>query len=208
MSRDGHSTRGKQNSLLAIVLATAAFAPGLSVAAFAGDSTSADSAAAASLYEPTVDTTAAPADSTADPSSAKAAATDAAMPAAAPSGSSLAAAPISPPPPTSPTSSSISPATVMVPDSMPAPSYIKRGSPAIAPSTAVIPPATPSQTFNSDNLDSGESDSQIVDYESQGGMQPPPVNSPQDFISDGDDISALGIELREARRKLDNGAEA
>ena len=91
---------------------------------------------------------------------------------------------------------------------MPAPSYIKRGSPAIAPSTAVIPPATPSQTFNSDNLDSGESDSQIVDYESQGGMQPPPVNSPQDFISDGDDISALGIELREARRKLANGAEA
>jgi hypothetical protein len=101
----------------------------------------------------------------------------------------------------SPPSSTSGPAkteTVVVPDSEPEPGYVKRGV-GMPQTTTEIPQASPSTTPGSSNSD-------IVNYE--GSANPnvdPQLHSLQEFINEDDNTSPLGIEVREARRKLKSG---
>ena len=96
--------------------------------------------------------------------------------------------------------------TVMVPDSMPAPPYIKIG-PAILPSTTEIPRAIAGQTVDPSNFVAGRNASEVVEYHPQNGMARPRLRSLQDFVNEGDNRSPLGMELREDRRKLRTGGQ-
>jgi S1-C subfamily serine protease len=68
--------------------------------------------------------------------------------------------------------------------------------------TTEIPQASPSPGDGSNN--------EIVNYESSQNpnVMDPQVHSLQEFISEGDNTSPLGIEVREARRKLKSGGAA
>jgi S1-C subfamily serine protease len=96
----------------------------------------------------------------------------------------------------------------MVPESAPAPPYVQRGG-GIPSTTDVIPeasqaPANPG--VGSSGLVSG---SEIIRYENQD-AQPvgPQLHSLQEFMSEGDITSPLGIEVREGRQKLKSGSQA
>lgn len=139
-----------------------------------------DSAASAPLYENAAD---------AEPaaSAGSAAPENAAIPASASS-------PV--PIPSAPTTE-----TVVVPDSDPEPPYVKR-TVGMPQTTTEIPQASPAAGASSGNSD-------IVNYE--GAQNPnvdPQIHSLQEFISEGDNMSPLGIEVREARRKLKSGRAA
>jgi S1-C subfamily serine protease len=96
--------------------------------------------------------------------------------------------------------------TVMVPESMPAPPYVKGGV-TIPPSIAEIPRAVAGQTVDPGRFVSGRSASEVVEYEPQNEMAQPQLRSLREFISEGDDRSQLGMELREDRRKLKTGPQ-
>ena len=120
---------------------------------------------------------------------------------ATPAASATAVAPASAAPASSP-SASTSPAakteTVVVPDSEPEPEYVKRGV-GMPQTTTEIPQASPSAGVDATG-------NEIVNYEaSQNPNVDPQLHSLQEFINEGDNTSPLGIEVREARRKLTSG---
>jgi len=95
-----------------------------------------------------------------------------------------------------------------VPESMPAPEYVEQGAPA-PPSTTEVPQAAPASQA-SPGMQSHGSDEQTMNYENppQVPLMEPQLHSLQEFINEGtDDESPLGIEVREARRKLNSGPE-
>ncbi len=92
-------------------------------------------------------------------------------------------------------------ATIIVPDSMPAPPFVNQAG-AIPPSTTVIPGT--SGTLPGDAADQN----QIINYEAQQNPQliDPQLHSMQEFMEEeGSESSPLGIEMQEDQRKLDDG---
>lgn len=88
--------------------------------------------------------------------------------------------------------------TVVVPDSEPEPEYVKHGV-EMPQTTTEIPQAGPSP-------EGGATGNEIVNYAtSQNPNVDPQLHSLQEFINEGDNTSPLGIEVREARRKLKSG---
>jgi len=103
---------------------------------------------------------------------------------------------------------------VIVPSSMPAPSYVKEGAD-LPPSTTEIPQAPeapqPSTADGAPEPSTAEidnaADAQAIYYQAHQNPQmiDPQLHSLQEFINEGDESSPLGVELREERRKLNSG---
>src|SRR5437899_2930312 len=130
MRRGGHVIKSRQSLIAALVAAVVALALRPCTVASAADPTPADSAAAAPLYEPAGSANAAPtADLPADGSETAPAPDVAPLPPDSSDTSSEAAASSA-----TPRSGAPMAGTVMVPESMPAPPYVKRG--------VTIPPST------------------------------------------------------------------
>ena len=206
MRTAGGSTRRRAaQSAVAASAAILIALPSLRVPVYAGDATAADTAAAAAMYEPV------PADSSASPSTAKpspgASAVSGAPSATAPStatGASSAPAPAAPP--SEPPSAT---ETVIVPASMPAPSYVKSGA-GVSSTTTEIPQSSIAPEPATAEIDRNADNAQAIDYEARQNPQliEPQLHSLQEFISEGDETSPLGIEVREDRRKLNSGEVA
>lgn len=86
-----------------------------------------------------------------------------------------------------------------------APSVTAQGN-ALPPATTQIPQAIPTASSGEVTLSNG----QIVNYEQSQNpdMDDLQIGSLREFMAEGNQTSPLGIELREARRKLSNGEEA
>jgi hypothetical protein len=98
--------------------------------------------------------------------------------------------------------------TVVVPESMAGPANVEPSAPG-QPSTTEIPQAGPA-TQTGPGVQSHNSDAQTVNYENpqQVPLMEPRLHSLQEFINEGtDDDSPLGIEVREAQRRLRSGVE-
>jgi len=203
MRTAGGSTRRRAaQSAVAASAAILIALPSLRVPVYAGDATAADTAAAAAMYEPV------PADSSASPSTAKpspgasavSGAPSATAPVTATGASSSAPAPAAPLPATE---------TVIVPASMPAPSYVKSGA-GVSSTTTEIPQSSIAPEPATAEIDRNADNAQAIDYEARQNPQliEPQLHSLQEFISEGDETSPLGIEVREDRRKLNSGEVA
>jgi len=96
--------------------------------------------------------------------------------------------------------------TVIVPASMPAPSYVRRGD-NLPPSTTEIPQPAGAPEPGVAEIDRNEADAQTINYEIQQNPQliDPQLRSLQEFIDEGDESSPLGVDLREDQRKLKSG---
>ncbi len=102
--------------------------------------------------------------------------------------------------PESPDDGGADTSTIVVPDSMPAPAGVNQ--------TNVIPSAT--TVIPANGAAAPDDENQIVNYEAQ---QNPPIMDPQlnlqqGFMDEGSEASLIGIEVREAQRKLDDGEVA
>jgi hypothetical protein len=216
MKTDGELIRGAQIRAGAAVWGAIMLALGLCRGAcFAADSAPADTVTAAPLYEAVSDSAA----GSATPSTSGDAAESGAV---APAGSAspltgaasttttapaVSAAP--PSAPASPSEDASTPSsmtgTVVVPDSMLAPTYVKRGA-GFPQTTTEIPQAN----HDSPTMQGSLGGNEIVNYEKDQSepLLEPQLHSLQEFISEGDNTSPLGIELREERRKLRSGSEA
>jgi len=188
---------------VALLIAPVAFD---TTALAAGGSAAADTTSADALYEPVAPApvpaksaagaTLPAATSTSSPSSSEAAAAE---PADLDSDGDAPAAAASPPP-------AVTTETVIVPASMPAPSYIKQGA-GLPPSTTEIPQsaagAPPPGTAEIDPTANAEA----VYYEAQQNPQmiDPQLHSLQEFMSEGPETSPLGLDLHEDQRKLNSG---
>jgi hypothetical protein len=95
--------------------------------------------------------------------------------------------------------------TVIVPASMPAPSYVKQGA-AVLPSTTEIPQSMGAPAPATEDIDRA-TDPQSVYFQARQNPQliDPQLRSLQEFMSEGDESSPLGVELREDQRKLNSG---
>jgi hypothetical protein len=105
--------------------------------------------------------------------------------------------------------------TVTVPDSTPAP--VVETAPEAPQTTTEIPqtaptPAPPTPTLRDVTAGSppADYDDGVIKYEQAKGaeLNAPPIRSLQDFMSEGDVTSPLGIEVREEKRKINAGGEA
>jgi hypothetical protein len=167
----------------------------------AGPSAAADTSAAAAMYEalpsaPSPATSAdaaAPVDSAAEANADPAAAGDDASGAAADS-STPEAAPL------------VTTRTVIVPASMPAPSYVKQSG-HLPSSTTEIPQSGGAPLPGTAEVDGNPADAETLQYDAQQNPQliDPQLHSLQEFIDEGDESSSLGIDLREDQRKLNSG---
>jgi hypothetical protein len=205
MRIDGGSIRGrKAYRVIAAGAALLIVARTECVAAIAADASPADTAVAAALYEP--DVAAASSASKSTTASVKLATT--ATTASAPSDSStdddFAPAPAKPSPPKPVTTE-----TVIVPASMPAPTYVKQDA-AMPPSTIEIPQyAAGPQPGTAEIESSTAPDAQGADYAARHPEQiDPKLRSLQEFMNEDDQISPLGMQLREDQRKLNSGEVA
>jgi hypothetical protein len=99
--------------------------------------------------------------------------------------------------------------TVIVPASMPAPSYSRLGG-GLRPSTPEIPQPTGGPEPGTAEIDRNVADAEAINYEARLNPQQidPKLRSLQDFISEGDESSSLGVDLREEQRKLNSGEVA
>jgi hypothetical protein len=99
--------------------------------------------------------------------------------------------------------------TVIVPASMPAPSYIRQGG-GLPPSTTEIPQSIGPPEPGTAEIERNAANSQAINYEAQPNPQQidPQMRSLQDFINEGDESSPLGVDLREDQRKLNSGEVA
>jgi S1-C subfamily serine protease len=88
---------------------------------------------------------------------------------------------------------------------MPAPSYVKQGA-GVPPSTTEIPQSMGAPEPATADIDRA-TDSQAIYYQARENPQliDPQLHSLQEFISEGDGSSPLGVELREDQRKLNSG---
>jgi S1-C subfamily serine protease len=104
---------------------------------------------------------------------------------------------------------SVTTETVIVPTSIPAPSYIRQGG-GLPPSTTEIPQSIGAPEPAAEEIDRNAADAQVITYEAQQNPQliEPQLHSLQEFISEDDESSPLGMELREERRKLNSGEVA
>lgn len=206
MRTAGGSTRRRAARLAVAVSAAILIAPGgLRAPAYAGGTTAADTAAAAAMYE-AVPTDSSTATSTPKPSTGASAtsvtpSTTASTGAAASASAPAPSGPPSPPPPAT--------ETVIVPASMPAPSYVKSGA-GVPSSTTEIPQSSGAPEPGTAEIDRNADNAQALDYEARQNPQliDPQLHSLQEFISEGDETSPLGIEVREDRRKLNSGEVA
>lgn len=169
-------------------------------AAIAEDARPADSAAAAALYEPEApDVAAASSPNKGATVSAKAATTT--TPASASSDSSASASPVDDPAP-------VTTETVIVPASMPAPTYVKHGA-GMPPSTTEIPQYDAGPQPGTAEIESSAPDTQSADYAAQHPEQiDPQLHSLQEFMDEDDQMSPLGMQLVEDERKLNSGEVA
>jgi hypothetical protein len=212
MKTDGELIRGAQNraggAISGAIILALWLCPG---ACFAADTAPADTATATPLYESVSDSAAGsatlstsddaaepgivvPAASVSPATGVAAKATTPALPAGTPSVSDSPAAAVS-----TPSSNS---GTVVVPDSMPAPAYVNRDA-GFQQTTTEIRQVNP-------DLSTMQGGSEIVNYEKDQSepLLDPQLHSLQEFISEVDNTSPLGVELREERRKLRSGSEA
>lgn len=93
--------------------------------------------------------------------------------------------------------------TIIVPDSMPEPAVANQAN-VIPPATTVVPSngaAAPAAAAN---------ENQIINYETQQNpaMIDPQLSMQQGFMEEGSEVSLIGIEVREAQRKLNDGEVA
>jgi hypothetical protein len=99
--------------------------------------------------------------------------------------------------------------TVIVPATMPAPSYVKQGG-NLPPSTTEIPQSGGPPEPGTAEIERNATDAQAINYEAQTNPQEidPQMRSLQDFINEGDESSPIGVDLREEQRKLNSGEVA
>jgi hypothetical protein len=176
------------------------------VAAIAADARPADSAAAAALYEPEAP------DAAAASSAAKAATTTASVSSDSTSSDSSANAPsaddTAPTTSKSPPLAPVTTETVIVPASMPAPTYVKQDA-GMPPSTTEIPQYDAGPQPGTAEIESSAPDTQSADYAAQHPEQiDPQLHSLQEFMNEDDQMSPLGMQLREDQRKLNSGEVA
>lgn len=173
-------------------------------AALAADARPADSAAAAALYESeSPDGAALP---PAKPASTAANATTATRTASA-SGDSAPDEDFAPAVKSSPLPR-VTTETVIVPASMPAPTYVRQSA-GMPPSTTEIPQHNAGPQPGTAEIDTTAADPQSADYAAQHPEQiDPQLHSLQEFMSEDDQTSLLGMDVREDQRKLDSGEVA
>jgi PDZ domain-containing protein len=99
--------------------------------------------------------------------------------------------------------------TVIVPASMPAPTYVRQSG-VLPPSTTEIPQSFGAPEPGTAEIDRNAADAQVINYEAHQNPQmiDPQLHSLQEFINEGDESSPLGMELREEQRKLNTGEVA
>ncbi|HXZ88910.1 MAG TPA: PDZ domain-containing protein [Candidatus Binataceae bacterium] len=179
--------------------------------ALAQDRAAAETTAADALYERVADSTttdAVPASPTPtvtpSPSDAPGSAT-----ASSPAAALSPAAAASPVPAAVGTPAASRTETVVVPDSMPAPSFAAQD--AADQSTTEVPPAQPGDESqgagNGPPRQNSNDNSEIVNYQkwqNDPGFDPR-LHSLQEFMSEGSNSSPLGIEVRQAQAKLASG---
>lgn len=216
-------TAGRSSRPTCLVVFVAASAAGILAFAFASrtalaqDGSAAETLAADALYERVADSTttdAVPASPTPtvapSPSDAPGHAATSSLP-AAPS-PVAAASPVPAEVATPVASKTATTETVVVPDSMPAPSFAAQD--AAEQSTTEVPPAVPENqsTAAGDGTPQQNSndDSEIVNYQKwqSDPAFAPQLHSLQEFMSEGSTTSPLGIEVRQARAKLASGQMA
>ena len=92
---------------------------------------------------------------------------------------------------------------------MPAPTYVRHGAD-VPPSTTEIPQSLAGPEPGSAEIDGHAADAQMVNYQAQQNPQliDPQLHSLQEFMSEGDQTSPLGVQLREDQRKLNSGEVA
>jgi hypothetical protein len=203
-----------------LILLSARFSP-----ATAADASPADTAAAAALYEratpdsgssasakPASASGAAPDSGTAASASPSAASSDPDDPSTEPTAAASAAPPTAPPSSAGAPVSPVTTETVVVPASMPAPTYMKHDAGAPA-STTEIPQSAGGQVQSGPEPGTAEidnnpaPDAQTMNYLAHQNPQTidPQLRSLQEFINEGDESSPLGVQLREDQRKLNSG---
>jgi hypothetical protein len=163
----------------------------------AADATAAaDTATAAAMYEPVVPS--------ASPAVGRPPASTTASPAATPDATAPEASD-----PEQPAVPATTTETVIVPASMPAPTYVRQSG-ALPPPTTEIPQSFRVPEPGTAEIDRNAADAQVVNYEAQQNPQliDPQLHSLQEFINEGDESSPLGMELREEQRKLNTGEVA
>lgn len=156
----------------------------------------ADTATAGAMYEPvSADPAATPVDGKSGLSTSPASAT-----------ASSAATAGTPAPAASNAEQPVTTKTVIVPASMAAPSYITRSG-GLPPSTTEIPQLVGAPEPGTADIDRNAADAQTMNYEEQQNPRlfDPKLHSLQEFISEGDESSPLGMDLREDQRKLNSG---
>ena len=109
-------------------------------------------------------------------------------------------------PPEQPTAPPVTTETVIVPASMPAPSYLRQGG-GLPRSTTEIPQSFGAPEPGTAEIGRNAADAQVINYEARQNPQmiDPQLHSLQEFINEGDQSSPLGVELREEQRKLNSG---
>jgi hypothetical protein len=200
----GLTKRRAAQSAVAVSAAILIALTGVRVTAYArdagiDDATAADTAAAAAIYE------AVPAESPATPPTAK---PSPGAPAASGAGSAKPSGASASPPAVRPSPPSAT-ETVIVPASMPAPSYISSRA-GLPSTTTVIPQSSAGPEPGTAEIDRNADNAQTIDYDARQNPQliEPQLHSLQEFMSEGDETSPLGIEMREDRRKLSSGEVA
>jgi PDZ domain len=215
MRTAGGSTRQRAaySAIAAGVALLIALAEIGATASAAGVPAAADTATAAALYEPVAaDSAGASATgksalstlpaSTGEPSASAADASteagDSSAPEADTSGPSVSHS-------EHPAAPTVTTETVIVPTSMPAPSYVKQGA-GMPLSTTEIPQSMGFPEPATADIDRA-TDPQAIYYQARQNPQliDPKLHSLQEFISEGDESSPLGVELREDQRKLNSG---
>jgi hypothetical protein len=201
MRIDGGSTR--RRTAYRVIAAGAALlivARTERVAAIAADARPADTAVAAALYEPDVAAASSASKSTSAAVKLATATTSAVASSDSSTDDDFAPAPSksSPKPVTT--------ETVIVPASMPAPTYVKQDA-AMPPSTIEIPQYAAGPQPGTAEIESATApDAQGADYAARHPEQiDPKLRSLQEFMDEDDQISPLGMELREDQRKLNSG---
>jgi PDZ domain len=205
MRTAGGSTRRRAKySALAVSVAILIALGKTGATATAADArAAADTASAAALYEPL------PTVPAATPAAGKSAhSTSPASATASSAATADAKAPDASDPEQSP-APVVTTETVIVPASMPAPSYVQQGG-GVPPSTTEIPQSVGPPEPGTAEIDRNVDDAQAVYYQAQQNPQmiDPQLHSLQEFINEGDETSPLGVELREDQRKLNSGEVA
>jgi PDZ domain-containing protein len=218
MRNAGRSSR--RTSFVVLLAAVAASLLAFAIGArttLAQDGAAAETSAADALYERVADSTTTDVVPASPTPTATPSPSDAPAPVAAssPVSASSTAAASSPAAAASPVPAAVATAaasrteTVVVPDSMPAPSIAAQDTP--DQSTTEVPPAQPDDKSqgagNGPSQQNSNDNSEIVNYQKwqNDPAFDPRLHSLQEFMSEGSNSSPLGIEVRQAQAKLASG---